>query len=930
MSVQTSIMERAPDTFDPSESDSDDELLRLAQHIADGQTLAVEDDLGTAEVAVLQQLRVLARVADAHHQIATEEAAGLQGPSNDRPRVETQRAWGELVLQEHRGSGAYGDVYRAWDPNLEREVALKIVSPRQSGADVSALLDEGKLLAKVKHPNVVTVFGAQQIGNEVGIWSEYLHGRNLSEIVERDGALGPTEAAMIGVNLCQALSAVHGSNLLHRDVKATNVIREKGGRIVLVDFGAGRRVESGGTDLHGTPLYMAPELFQGQPASVQTDVYSLGVLLYFLTTCSYPVRGESPAEIRAAHETGDRRHLRDARPDLPDGFVQVVERAIHPDPAVRFKSDGELEVALARSIGLGEVTGSRPGNSARPRKTVMALFWLAVIAALGGLGSWFFGPSQADPIERRAVIYVSPLENLTGQETNEHYPAALTNWFQNTLASVPGLVVVDSERGSPDQPTATHAVHGAVQQQDENLIVTLRLRDVANGTTIWSGNLEDQAQDYFSLQANAVTRLFEGMQLEELITEPQIVAVRESLREVPTRSSSAFSAYAEALTLNTGANLGDNAERAIALLERAIELDPDFTLAYAELAQTYWVAYRLRFEPALAEKATEYALEARRRGPALSRVHWTLALIYHGTGQLDRAKDELDKLISLQPASHSGYRLLARIASQTGDAAAALEAIDKALEIAPLLPANLATRGIVLLRAGRYTEATEAFLRETEVAGNDPDAWQRLAASFQYAGDEAQAIAAYERSIELGPTANAYTNLATIHFSSGDYSRAAETYEQAIELGPNSPVLYRNAGDAYDALGDGPTARARYLRAIELAESGNQVNPSDWGLVALRARCLAKLGRAGEARQILNGAIEQSTLNADHLLLLAATSSLLGDFSEAIGILERAAQQGAPISEAVLDADPDFAELRVSPQAQQLFQTSKTRKGTKQ
>ena len=155
---------------------------------------------------------------------------------------------------------------------------------------------------------------------------------------------------MIGQELCQALAAVHAAGLVHRDVKAQNVMRENGGRVVLMDFGAGLQLSDGQSragSVTGTPLYLAPEVLEHGETSVQSDIYSLGVLLYHLVTNDYPVHGQTPAELIDAHKQGRVRHLRDVAPALPAWFVRAIERAIAPNPRDRFRTAGEFEAALS-------------------------------------------------------------------------------------------------------------------------------------------------------------------------------------------------------------------------------------------------------------------------------------------------------------------------------------------------------------------------------------------------------------------------------------------------------------------------------------------------------------------------------------------------------------------------------------------------------
>src|SRR5262249_33972952 len=242
--------------------------------------------------------------------------------------------WPHLGLRQKLGEGVFGEVFLAWDPKLEREVALKLMrggnwSGAMSGSLAPHLLQEARHLARIRHTNVVTVYGAEFAEGKVGIWMEYIRGETLEQVLGVRGPFGAREAALVGVDLCRALTAVHRAGLVHRDVKAKNAMREEGGRIVLMDFGAGIESVSHGQSVPGaaagTPVYLAPEIFQGRRASPQSDLYSLGVLLYHLVSGSFPAEGGTLRDIALVHERGTPRVLREERPDLPDAFLRAVE-----------------------------------------------------------------------------------------------------------------------------------------------------------------------------------------------------------------------------------------------------------------------------------------------------------------------------------------------------------------------------------------------------------------------------------------------------------------------------------------------------------------------------------------------------------------------------------------------------------------------------
>ena len=309
--------------------------------------------------------------------------------------------WGAFAIRGEIGRGSYGTVYRALDPQLDIEVALKVIRPRplEVAVDPSQALTEARLLAQINHPNVVRVYSAECLEQEVGVAMELVKGRTLHDLVRAQGPFSARETMLIGVDVCGALAAVHAAGVLHGDIKANNVMRGEGGRTVLMDFGAGddlKRAGVRGRSGAGTPLYLAPEVFAGAPRTVVSDIYSLGVLLFYLATGSYPVPGSSRTEVERQHAAHAQRWLlRDVRPDLPDAFIRVVDCATAERPGDRFQSAGEMEAALHKAID-GARTPTDP-----------AVAWRSFAAAASvvivlGLASWWWTSRRSAPV--RAAV----------------------------------------------------------------------------------------------------------------------------------------------------------------------------------------------------------------------------------------------------------------------------------------------------------------------------------------------------------------------------------------------------------------------------------------------------------------------------------------------------------------------------------------------
>jgi hypothetical protein len=398
-----------------------DDLEKLLKQVADGDSVdwdglerAAPDD---ETLALLRQLRLISELSEVHRSqvdelpaldLAATGPAGWPGgswPPPRRPHASDVAGghlgtWGHLLLVRKIGEGTYGEVYHAHDTWLDHPVALKLLKPEaESSVQPSDLLHEARKLARVRHPNVVAVHGADRHEGRVGFWMDFVDGETLAARLAK-GPMSAGEAVSVGQEVCRALAAVHRANIIHRDVKAQNVMRANdGGRIILMDFGAGQFVDDPAVRrrAQGTPLYLAPELLRGEDATPRSDIYAVGVLLFHLVTRRFPVDAPSPTALREAHTRGERRWLRDERPDLPDSFIAIVERASDPIRDRRYASAGEMEAALTGEAGATAATTSMfEGRASRetlqwPRRAAvaaaLALATVAVLTLIGGITS---------------------------------------------------------------------------------------------------------------------------------------------------------------------------------------------------------------------------------------------------------------------------------------------------------------------------------------------------------------------------------------------------------------------------------------------------------------------------------------------------------------------------------------------------------------
>jgi len=347
------------DTQTPdADAPDNDELEVLASAILDGHV--VDWNGAPADHGLSAELRELQTILRFHHELAADPVT-----------------WGHLRIIRRLGAGAFGEVFLATDPRLDRAVALKLLYDAWPAAlEGDDVVHEARLLARVHHPNVVTVFGAERRGGRVGIWTEFVEGQTLASILENRGPLPVTEAIAVALQLCDALSAIHAAGLVHGDVKAQNVLRDQSGRVVLVDLGTGRErvsvARSTSGPPAGTPLYLAPELWRGEHATAASDIYSLAVLLYYLLTGGFPVFGRTAEDVRVSHERSKRVTLGRVRPDLPRPLTAVIDRALDPHSWKRWPSAAALKTALV----------SADASRQRTRRSALLLAGFAAAIAL--------------------------------------------------------------------------------------------------------------------------------------------------------------------------------------------------------------------------------------------------------------------------------------------------------------------------------------------------------------------------------------------------------------------------------------------------------------------------------------------------------------------------------------------------------------------
>jgi eukaryotic-like serine/threonine-protein kinase len=768
-------------------------LLEIASSVADGEPVDWSAVAALAtderERALIGRLKIIASIGDVHRSTDDAEAPPADGAStldvrgrvvgHIRPAVgalAVERSpaaesvgdpgpsgvrWGRLLLQERVGAGVYGEVFRAFDESLRRDVAVKLLRASGRSADLLAakVLNEGRLLARVRHRNVVTVHGVDTHDGRVGLWMEFIRGNTLEQLLERQGPFGGREASLLGQDLCRALAAVHAAGLVHRDVKAQNVIREEGGRLVLMDFGTGLLLEDDeavkASPVAGTPLYLSPEVLTGSDASPQSDIYSLGVLLFHLVTGSYPYVARSLSELRRMQERGERKRLHDLRPDLSEGFVHVVERALESDPAQRYASVGAMQRGLTHALGLesglmspvtlaavaaeadaamrGSATLTASGASERPVvRASRWQVWLPILIALalaGGLAAWLLAGRATAP---SAPVTASPIASLVVE------PFDVVSSGDRALAEGIGEVVMERVRLLPGVRVVSYTADpsGVPQATTADAVLTRHQVDgLVRGSATWNDGLARVRVNV--LRAGVATPAFEEVferPVERAAELPRLVAsgmvrwlgVHASSDETSrlSRADDAAPAAFEAYLRGRSAmrHLSEpNVARAIEHFTQALNVNRNHGPSLVGLAECY-LLQGVTYGSLPRSQATLLAREAIGRALALDGDH---AAAVNADAQLrfylewdgEGAERAFQRALELTPNSEAVHQHYAMFLVARDRMDAALSQVQSAVSIDPASLAARAAQGMVWHYTGNQAAAERTFLEVLAVDG---------------------------------------------------------------------------------------------------------------------------------------------------------------------------------------------------------------------
>lgn len=694
----------------------------------------------------------------------------LEVPASELSRGQVFAGRYEII--EELGRGGMGIAYRVLDRKAEDEVTLKIIRPdvASNPSTITRFRNELKLARKISHRNVCRMFDFDDLDGIFYLTMEYIPGQSLGDLINQMGRVNIGKAVSIGKQLCQGLAEAHRLGILHRDMKPSNVMIDREGNARILDFGTARSLEAkkstGENIIIGTPEYMSPEQVEALPVDGRTDIYSLGTILFEMLTGKVPFEGETPLHIAVKQKYDTPPNPKELNAQLPDSLCDLILKCLEKDKEARMPSADFLLSELDRiekdlSTAERKRPEERPAKEKRRKNEIrryslygLAAVLIVVLAVLGILGT------KRAPERALDSVAVLPFRIDDNQPEIELLSDAITENIISHLTRLPSLRIVIARSSvfqykgqeiDPHQVGSELGVDvlliGSISQREDLISIFVELVDVADNSIIWGNNYSRDMSEIFSVQSEITNSIIENLRLQLPGEELQRLTARY------TENADAFKAYSRG-SYFWNRRTGDNLNRAIQYFKAAIELDPNYAMAYTGLANSYFLlpeyhnispkdAYPLAEEAAL--KAIEIDETLAEAHVALAQVkrryYWdweeshreyqkafelnpNSATAHHWYGydlmclrRFDEAIVELERAQDLDPLSLVINRNLGQVYYRAGEYDRAVKVLNDTLEMEPNFIFAHFHLGGVYLAKGMYEEALNEFETELPLAG---------------------------------------------------------------------------------------------------------------------------------------------------------------------------------------------------------------------
>jgi len=780
---------------------------------------------------------------------------------------------GNYKITHKIGAGGQGTVYKAIDQKLGRTVVIKVLPAELTvkATNLKRFEREARLASALDHPNICTIFDMDEQRGLHFIVMQYVEGRNVRQLV--NGRPLELESALrIAIQVTDALAVAHARGIIHRDIKSGNVMVTDAGQVKILDFGLAKLMdenEAATSGIHqtelteigvpyGTATYAAPEQARGDRVDTRADIFSTGVLIYEMLTGTWPFRGKSTVDVRHAVLHDQPKVLAEARPGpTPVRLQQILDKTLQKDPRDRYQKIGELRDDL-RKI-LHEIAGGAKFEEATAPRHLggsspvgRAMRWLRKLG--GGADSPTSTPQLSskgltDPGEgsmttiadrEKKSLAVLPFKNLNNNPESTFYEFSLADAVITELARIRSLVVRPSSvmskyQGQPADPgdvgrelNVDAVLSAGFIAVGERFRVNAQLMDVKSGEIIWSDRIDSAANDIIAVSDEITQRIVDGLRLELSPDE------QAGLAQPATINAEAYEEYLRgrdrfARFIFRSVAAAD-CDAAIHHFNRAIQLDPEFGLAYDGLGACHvnrvfkglggvedFERAEVAFNKALSidsniiearmlmvfvllwrgqkQKARDEVARMRREAPSEPVVHFVKATLHRLDGEYDRALRSYDRLVHLDPASFvvvSYNRAL--IFLYKGKFADAQRELDRAASVEPNNPLLRMFRAVTMFYTGEVDEATnllrEVLAQNPNLHGVRPFLAMCLSAKGEHAAARAELNEDVKRNAAVDPDI-AYA-VASVYALEGAPDEAFEWLQRSIALGNENKPLFEH------------------------------------------------------------------------------------------------------------------------------------------
>lgn len=768
---------------------------------------------------------------------------------------------------EELGSGGMGKVYRVEDTKAKEEIALKLIRP-EIAADkktIDRFRNELTTARKIRHKNVC---GMYDLGEHKGthyITMEYVSGEDLKSLVRRV-TFDIGTAIKIAKQVCEGLSEAHRSGVIHRDLKPSNIMIDKEGNARIMDFGIARSLSTKGLTgegiIIGTPEYMSPEQAEAKEVDHQSDIYSLGVIIYEMVTGQLPFEGDTPLSIAMKHKGELPKDPKELNAQITDDLSQLILKCMEKDKDKRYQGAAELLSELTK-IEKGMPTKEKVVPVRRPEARIQmkrfkpfvipGVFILFAVIVMTG---YFFidrilqtGKPEAETISEikwQNSIAVLPFRDFSPKKDQEYFCDGMTDAIIGKLVKIRELKVISLTSvlsyKNPDRTIkkigqeldVNTILEGSIQREDKRIRVNAQLINVADDSHLWSDTYDRKLESIFDVQDEISISIAEALRVK--LTPDRL----EVLKPVPPRNMEAYEYCLKGKYFIDSKYIISSQEEdfkaALSMLEKAIEIDPNYALAYACLSWAY----------------TNHSIIS---------------------GEENEKYDNLG-----------------------------LKYGEKAYELDPNLALSNSLMGYIFKGRGEYDKAYQHFKRAFEIKPNDAEINFLVGTFFRPNGLYRQAIKYFSRAKELDPSFFwNYYGLCRAFMESGEFEKSYVYIKKALELSPNNVhclCLYVNL----------LIKTKKYDRAEEVLAQAEKVNPDHSGILPHKALLFAAKGEKDKALALWKN---------------SNIYSLLGMEDEAIAEINEEIKRGIKTPYLFLINNPYYDNLRDDPRFQEIVKKQK-------